>query len=109
MLSCRRIWDQIKTCLQRTAAQNMKYADKKRRLAPTYSPGQEDDSIISPTTIRLRLPSHYRVHPIFHVFLKPYRGERETDSFQKLKRWINEDFHGMFIQDINNLSETKQL
>lgn len=40
LLGIRRVWDQTHSVLQRTSAQNKALADKKRRPAPTCSPGQ---------------------------------------------------------------------
>uniref|UniRef100_A0A3Q2NMV8 Integrase catalytic domain-containing protein n=1 Tax=Fundulus heteroclitus TaxID=8078 RepID=A0A3Q2NMV8_FUNHE len=90
---CRQFWTQTNQALLRTAEQNHRFADCRRTPAPQYHPGQrvwlstrdlpartsrrklaprytgpyEIISVISPTTVRLRLPSHSRVHPSFHV------------------------------------------
>ncbi|XP_014831832.1 PREDICTED: uncharacterized protein LOC106909861 [Poecilia mexicana] len=38
---CRRIWAMTRAALNRTAAANRRWADRKRTPAPSYSPGQE--------------------------------------------------------------------
>uniref|UniRef100_A0A3B3WPB4 Gypsy retrotransposon integrase-like protein 1 n=1 Tax=Poecilia mexicana TaxID=48701 RepID=A0A3B3WPB4_9TELE len=97
--NCQRIWNQTKAALQRTSAQNKRLADRKRVPAPIFSPGQRVwlssknfplkscsrklsprflgpfivETVISPSAVRLKLPSHLRVHPVFHVSqIKPY-------------------------------------
>uniref|UniRef100_A0A8C6K7U4 Gypsy retrotransposon integrase-like protein 1 n=1 Tax=Nothobranchius furzeri TaxID=105023 RepID=A0A8C6K7U4_NOTFU len=93
MMACKRVWNHTRSALQRTSAQNKRYADRRRISAPAYSVGQEVwlssqhfplkgaprklsprflgpfpiAAIISPSAVRLRLPSHLRVHPVFHV------------------------------------------
>uniref|UniRef100_A0A8C6LV70 Integrase catalytic domain-containing protein n=1 Tax=Nothobranchius furzeri TaxID=105023 RepID=A0A8C6LV70_NOTFU len=91
MMACKRVWNHTRSALQRTSAQNKRYADRRRLSAPTYSVGQEVwlssqhfplkgaprklsprflgpfpvVAIISPSAVRPRLPSHLRVHPVF--------------------------------------------
>ncbi|XP_035994550.1 uncharacterized protein LOC118563564 [Fundulus heteroclitus] len=90
---CKQYWNQTIQALKNTAETNRRFADRRHVPAPSYHPGQrvwlstrdlpsraaskklsprftgpyEIISIVSPTTVRLRLPSHSRVHPTFHV------------------------------------------
>uniref|UniRef100_A0A8C6LC12 Gypsy retrotransposon integrase-like protein 1 n=1 Tax=Nothobranchius furzeri TaxID=105023 RepID=A0A8C6LC12_NOTFU len=91
----RRAWIATRSALQRTAERNQRLADRHRRPAPTYSPGQmvwlsskdvplkattkkfsprflapfKVAAVLSSTTVRLDLPSSLRIHPVFHVSL----------------------------------------
>uniref|UniRef100_A0A1A8D4D5 Gypsy retrotransposon integrase-like protein 1 n=1 Tax=Nothobranchius kadleci TaxID=1051664 RepID=A0A1A8D4D5_NOTKA len=96
--SARRTWSATQKALQRTADRNRRLADRHRRPAPVYVPGQRVwlstrdialkghckklspkfigpftiSSIINPSSVRLELPPHMKVHPVFHVsLLKP--------------------------------------
>uniref|UniRef100_A0A1A8NKL8 Chromo domain-containing protein n=1 Tax=Nothobranchius pienaari TaxID=704102 RepID=A0A1A8NKL8_9TELE len=91
----RRAWRSTRAALDRTARRNKQLADRRRRPAPVYAPGQSvwlsskdiplkasarklSPRFIGPfkvldvpsaTTVRLDLPSSLRVHPVFHVSL----------------------------------------
>uniref|UniRef100_A0A8C6MC31 Gypsy retrotransposon integrase-like protein 1 n=1 Tax=Nothobranchius furzeri TaxID=105023 RepID=A0A8C6MC31_NOTFU len=91
----RRAWTATKAALDRTARRNKQIADRCRRPAPVYTPGQSvwlsskdiplkassrklSPRFIGPfkitdvpslTTVRLDLPSSLRVYPVFHVSL----------------------------------------
>uniref|UniRef100_A0A8C6PCB6 Gypsy retrotransposon integrase-like protein 1 n=1 Tax=Nothobranchius furzeri TaxID=105023 RepID=A0A8C6PCB6_NOTFU len=94
----RRAWVSTRAALDRTARRNKQLADRRRRPAPVYLPGQSvwlsskdiplkastrklSPRFIGPfkilnvpssTTVRLDLPSSLRVHPVFHVsMVKP--------------------------------------
>uniref|UniRef100_A0A8C6NV81 Gypsy retrotransposon integrase-like protein 1 n=1 Tax=Nothobranchius furzeri TaxID=105023 RepID=A0A8C6NV81_NOTFU len=94
----RRTWNQTRAALQRTAERNCRIADRHRRPAPTYTPGQlvwlssrdvkvrgscrkfsprflgpfPVAEVLGPVSVRLELPPSMRVHPVFHVsLLKP--------------------------------------
>uniref|UniRef100_A0A3Q3A6S0 Gypsy retrotransposon integrase-like protein 1 n=1 Tax=Kryptolebias marmoratus TaxID=37003 RepID=A0A3Q3A6S0_KRYMA len=86
---CKAIWSKTVAALNRTAEQNRRWADRKRRPAPTYKPGQEVwlstkdiplksvsrklaprfigpyvvERIVGPSAVRLRLPASLRIHP----------------------------------------------
>uniref|UniRef100_A0A3Q2QNE0 Integrase catalytic domain-containing protein n=1 Tax=Fundulus heteroclitus TaxID=8078 RepID=A0A3Q2QNE0_FUNHE len=90
---CQDIWRTTVTALTHTAEGSKRFADQHRRPAPHYRPGQkvwlssrdvltnpsakklaprftgpyEIVTVINPTTVRLSLPPHSRVHPTFHV------------------------------------------
>uniref|UniRef100_A0A3B3XW38 Gypsy retrotransposon integrase-like protein 1 n=1 Tax=Poecilia mexicana TaxID=48701 RepID=A0A3B3XW38_9TELE len=92
---CRRTWNQTIAALNHSASLNRRLADRKRIPAPSYQPGQkvwlstrditlksfnkklsprfigpyEISSILSPTSVRLKLPDCLRIHPVFHVSL----------------------------------------
>lgn len=90
---CRRIWAAARQTLIRQGDRVKKAADRRRRPAPVYQPGQRVwlsakdlplqvesrklaprfvgpfpiSRIINPAAVRLRLPRSLRVHPTFHV------------------------------------------
>ena len=96
---CKRTWRVTRTNLVRAAARMKEQADRSRRPAPTYQVGQRVwlstkdipirggtkklapryvgpftvTHVISPTAVRLRLPSTMRrLHPTFHILrIKP--------------------------------------
>uniref|UniRef100_A0A8C6MDH0 Gypsy retrotransposon integrase-like protein 1 n=1 Tax=Nothobranchius furzeri TaxID=105023 RepID=A0A8C6MDH0_NOTFU len=91
----RRAWVATRSALQRTAERNQRLADRHRRPAPSYVPGQmvwlssrdvplkatsrklaprylgpfKVIAVPSPVTVRLDLPPSLRIHPVFHVSL----------------------------------------
>ena len=90
---CRRIWAAARQVLVRQGDRVKSAADRRRRPAPAYQPGQKVwlsakhlhlkvlspklaprfvgpfpiAKVISPAAIRLHLPRSLRVHPTFHV------------------------------------------
>lgn len=104
---CKQTWNNTVAALNRTAEQNKRFADRKRIPPPQYFPGQrvwlssrdislksmskklsprfigpyEIQSVLSPTTVRLRLPPYLRIHPTFHVSrIKPVRSFRAPSA-----------------------------
>ena len=97
---CRRIWAAARQTLIRQGDRVKRAADRRRRPAPAYQPGQRVwlaakelplqvksrklapcfvgpfpiSRIINPAAVRLRLPRSLRVHPTFHVSkIKPVK------------------------------------
>uniref|UniRef100_A0A8C7WS78 Chromo domain-containing protein n=1 Tax=Oryzias sinensis TaxID=183150 RepID=A0A8C7WS78_9TELE len=95
-----RIWRQAKAALLRTRESNCRLANRRRRAAPNYQPGQKVwlsskniplqvtsrklapryigpyiiDDIINPSCVKLRLPAALKIHPSFHVSqIKPFQ------------------------------------
>ncbi|XP_078812648.1 uncharacterized protein lrrc75a isoform X8 [Oryzias latipes] len=95
-----RIWRQAKAALLRTRESNCRLANRRRRAAPNYQPGQKVwlssrniplqvasrklapryigpyiiDEIINPSCVKLRLPAALKIHPSFHVSqIKPFQ------------------------------------
>lgn len=96
---CHRIWSQTRTALLNSTEKNKRFADRHRIPAPAYTEGQlvwlssqtvslrvesrklaprylgpfPITKIINPVTVRLKLPSSMKIHPVFHVSqLKPH-------------------------------------
>nr|XP_046251290.1 uncharacterized protein LOC124062513 [Scatophagus argus] len=97
---CRRIWAAAKQVLIRQGNRVKTAADRRRRPAPVYQPGQRVwlsakdlnlkvssrklaprfvgpfpiTQVVNPAAVRLRLPRSLKVHPTFHVSqVKPVR------------------------------------
>ena len=90
---CRRVWERTRASLLRAQTRATRSANRHRRPAPTYAVGQQVylyakhlsvpgtsrklapryigpypvASIINPVTVRLSLPSHLKIYPVFHV------------------------------------------
>ena len=95
---CRKVWKDVRAALLGSVDRNRRFADRHRTPAPVYQPGQrvwlsskdlplktdsrklsprfvgpyEIVSIVNPTAVKLKLPSHMKIHSTFHVSkLKP--------------------------------------
>uniref|UniRef100_A0A3P9HTE3 Integrase catalytic domain-containing protein n=1 Tax=Oryzias latipes TaxID=8090 RepID=A0A3P9HTE3_ORYLA len=96
---CRRVWREARAALLRSSATNKRLADRHRRPAPAYAPGQsvllstaniklrtesrklspryigpfEVVRVINPVAVQLCLPQTMRIHRVFYVSqLKPH-------------------------------------
>ena len=97
----RRIWRRVRAAVSKSNRGAARAANRRRRASPTYRVGQrvwlrardvtlpatnkklaprfigpyEITRIVNPVTVRLALPSHMLIHPIFHVSqAKPVRS-----------------------------------
>ncbi|KAL2101831.1 hypothetical protein ACEWY4_003592 [Coilia grayii] len=104
---CRRTWARARAALLRAVASYSAGANRRRTPAPVYRVGQRVwlstkdlpvrvesrklaarflgpfivERVISPTAVRLRLPTTMRVHPTFHVSrIKPVRVSPHTPA-----------------------------
>ena len=89
----RRVWRRVKAAMVKANLTSKRFADRKRKPPPNYRVGQQVwlcskdvnlyikskklapkfigpfpiERVINPVTVRLKLPSHMRVNPVFHV------------------------------------------
>lgn len=92
---CRKIWSDTVAALRRASDSQARFANRRRRPAPQYTPGQkvwlstrdirlknlnrklaprfigpyEIEKVLSSSAVRLKLPSSLKIHPVFHVSL----------------------------------------
>ena len=90
---CRRVWEKTRDSLLRSRDRSSRIANRRRRPAPVYHPGQEVylraknlpipgtskklaprfvgpfpiECVVNPVSVRLSLPPSMHVHPVFHV------------------------------------------